>query len=207
MNIERILVPHFGTNCYLVWSKKEAAIIDPGEGLEEILKRIKEKELDLKYIILTHGHFDHILAVYDLKRLTNAKVAIHKEDADMLTNANLSLASKYNIPQKSVTADMFLDEGSKIEIGDECFDVIHTPGHSKGSICLKCGDILLSGDTLFKQTVGIYTSVNKEIMKASVKKILSLPDETRVYPGHNEFTTIGSEKKENPFANFDWEWE
>ncbi len=207
MNIERIIIEGFGTNCYIVSENGEALVIDPGADAALILKAVEKHDAKIATIALTHGHFDHIMAVYDLRHQTGAQVLIHENDAEMLENPQKSLASKYRLAQKAARADVLLKDGDVFKLSGREFSVLHTPGHTDGSCCFLCGDTLFSGDTLFRNTVGIFERENKETMKNSIKRLLKLPENTVVYPGHMEKTIIGYERSHNPFASFDWEWE
>ena len=206
MQIERVIITPFDTNTYILSDSGETVIIDPGLMAEDILAKVPV-DYKVKYVILTHGHFDHIMAVSKIKAKTGCAVLIHEFDAPMLESAEKSLAAKYAIPQENIAADRLLKEGDKISFGNISLTVIHTPGHTMGSVCFLKDDILFSGDTLFLNTIGIYQRENKDIMQSSLKKLLALPENITVYPGHGEKKTIGQERIYNPYAKFNWEWE
>jgi hydroxyacylglutathione hydrolase len=206
MNIIKKMIHPFGTNCYIVADNNECLVIDPGNMPDDILKAVPEQH-KVKYIILTHGHFDHILAAAEIKEQTGCEVLIHGKDAKMLANPNLSLASKYGLQQKDVKPDILLAGGDSIAVGNVVFTVLHTPGHTMGSISLLTEKTVFSGDTLFRETIGIYQRENKILMQGAIKKLLNLDDDTVVYPGHEAKTDIGHERLYNPYASFDWEWE
>jgi len=191
----------FATNCFFVRDTKtrEALIIDPGFDRESeaktILKEIESNDFEVKYIVNTHGHSDHIGGNRALKELTKAPILIHEYDAPMLSNPH---------------ADRLLHDGDLIDVGSIKLRVIHTPGHSKGSIILLSSDAVFSGDTLFAGSIGRYDlpGGSLEEIKSSLKnKLLILPDYLKVYPGHGPVSTIGEERRSNPFLqSFDWEF-
>ncbi len=186
------------TNCYVVWERREAMIIDPGgEEIEKIVSFLKERGLEAKYILATHGHFDHVMGVKRLKSaFPNAKFLLKREDLQLLEKgkqtARFFNVEDYEIPE----VDGFLGENV------EFLKVIYTPGHTMGSVCFLSGKYLFSGDTLFKGTVGrVDLGGDAEKLMESLKLLKSLPDEIVVLPGHGPPTTLGEEKRENPFMN------
>lgn len=193
-----------GANCYILGCEqtKEAVVIDPGGEPKAVLKFLLQNGLKLKYVINTHGHFDHTTGNDELRRDTGAKVLIHEADHENL----VSSPSRYpelagNIPNPK-PADGLLKDGDKLEVGNFTLEVLHTPGHSKGGICLLTGDKVFVGDTLFNGSIGRtdFTGGNYEELINSVNnKLFVLPDKTKVYCGHGPETTIGYEKKTNPF--------
>ncbi len=206
MELTCLRVPPLGTNCYLLTSGESVAIIDPGGAADALIRVITEKALLPCAIFLTHGHFDHADAAGKLKEHFHIPIYIHALDAPMLENAETSHAARFGLSYNGCEADVLLHEGDTVAVGDETFTVLHTPGHTAGSICFLSGDILLSGDTLFRGSIGKFDRENKETMQKSIARLLSLREEIRVYPGHEGETTIGKERRTNPFANFDWEW-
>ena len=200
MFVKMFTVGMLGTNCFLVGDPEsgEAMIIDPGFDSESearsILKEIEHNAFQIKYIVNTHGHSDHIGGNRTLKDLTKAPILIHEYDAPMLSNPH---------------ADRLLHNGDLIQIGDIKLRVIHTPGHSKGSIILLSTDAVFSGDTLFAGSIGRYDLPGgslEEIKNSLRTKLLILPDYLKVYPGHGPVSTIGEERRSNPFLqSFDWE--
>lgn len=203
MQVSKIVTNPMGENCYIIKDDGFCAIVDPGGGAEAILKQTAGTTV--KYILLTHGHFDHILAVADIKRKTGAKIVISREDAPMLSDESLNLAKKFGSSYEKAEADIKVTDGDTINIGNTSFAVIATPGHTIGSVCYFTEGILFSGDTLFRGTIGNIEYENKSIMKSSLKKLMDLPDDTRVYPGHEDETTIGLERKNNPYTDLGWE--
>ena len=194
-------------NCYIVESdSNNAAVIDPGDEFDKIDAFLTENGLTLKKILLTHGHFDHIGAVKQLQEKYGAEVFIHAEDAIMLTDRRKSLADDmpYYVyrPVEKYTA---IDEGDKIELDELVFEVLHTPGHTKGGVCYRCGDALFTGDTLFKMSMGRTDFPGgslKEIF-ASLGRLARIDGDLEVYPGHNETSTLDHERKYNDYMKGD----
>ena len=203
MILKRLVVGPFASNCYIVGSEsnQEGMIIDPGDEAEAILKSVKDLGLDIKSIVLTHGHIDHIGAVKEVKEATGAEVAIHADDAQALQESSVSAMFGLSYPTP-LPADRLLNDGDSIDIGDLHFLVVHTPGHSLGGICLVGEGMVFSGDTLFNYGIGRYDlpggSYN-QLMDSIHTKLMVLPDNTIVYPGHGPDTTIGAERRGNPF--------
>ncbi|MDA8229639.1 MAG: MBL fold metallo-hydrolase [Desulfitobacterium hafniense] len=193
-----------GANCHLYYCNetKKAALVDPGAEADRIFRWVQEKGVKVEYILLTHGHLDHIGAVDELRDQLGAQVGIHSGDSAMLTDARKNMSSYFGSAVVLKPADILLQDGQVIMVGKEKITVLATPGHSLGSVCFLTGDGLISGDTLFAGSIGRTDfpggSLN-ELLNGVTKKLLVLPEETRVYPGHGENTTIGKEKRENPF--------
>jgi glyoxylase-like metal-dependent hydrolase (beta-lactamase superfamily II) len=206
-------VGSFFTNCYVVWcsTTREAIVIDPGfdrqdEG-ERVLGVLKENELKTKFIVDTHGHPDHTSGNGVVKGATGVPILIHKLDAGMLSGATGKLTALFGFRSTSPSADGFLKDGDVVKFGEIALRVLHTPGHSPGSISLVGEDCVFTGDTLFAGSIGrtdLRGGSSKEIMR-SLKKLATLPDKFVVYPGHGPKSMIGKEKRSNPFlqANFD----
>ena len=189
------------TNCYIILDEesKETMVIDPAGDVDKIEELIHILEGKLKYIYLTHCHGDHILGVTDLKNRCGGKILIHREDAEGLNDKNINLSGVIDIPEIELEADSRVDDNDLIHLGNLQFKVIHTPGHTKGGTSLYCQKekCLFSGDTLFRGTWGrtdLPTSSREDIMDSIVNKLMILPDETIVYPGHGMMTKIGEEK-------------
>lgn len=203
MKIIRIAIGSYQTNCYLVADEetKAAFIIDPAGDLEQIKNTIDEKSYDLKYIILTHGHGDHIGAVEGLKEAYEAVLLIHEEDAEMLRDHQLNLT--FRMGEKiEIEADQTFRDDETLMVGDLELKFLHTPGHTKGSSCVLVNDTLFSGDTLFLNSIGrtdLYGGDRRQIIESIKNKLLVLPEETKVYPGHGQSTSIKNELKKNPF--------
>ena len=197
MQVKVLQVGPIGTNCYLLEDEKAhvAAVIDPGDEAGRILQVIKDDGMDVKYILLTHGHYDHTTAVPELHQaLPQAEIYIHKADANGAGSRLFPLAGQ--IPDLK-----FYDEGDALTLGELTIQVLHTPGHSKGSVTLKVGDVLFCGDTLFAGSCGrtdLAGGSYAEIM-ASLKKLGELPGDCHVCPGHDVTSTLERERRSNPF--------
>jgi hydroxyacylglutathione hydrolase len=196
------------TNCYVVscTETREALIIDPGfeTDLEAktVLKEIDQRKLQVRYIVNTHGHHDHTSGNGIMKRLTGAPILIHEYDAPMLTDSTKNLSVLFGLRTASLPpADQMLHDGDIVQVGDTSLRVLHTPGHSRGSISLLGDDAVFSGDTLFAGSIGRtdLPSSSYEEITLSLKKLATLPDHIKVYPGHGPTSTIGEEKRHNPF--------
>ncbi len=188
-------------NSYIAADKGEAVVIDPSDP-EAIIKILTQKGLKPRFIILTHGHFDHILGLSSLvKRFPNAKVLIHALDADKLSDPEKNLSYQFGTPVKALVKSSSVTEKNIIKIGNTEIKVIETPGHTQGSIILLTESSLFTGDTLFRGSIGrtdFPGSSSKELAE-SLKKIVSLPGDLTVYPGHGDFTTLWDEKSTNPY--------
>lgn len=198
--IKKISVGIMPTNCYIVYDDKfkEALVIDPGYESEEITKFIKEEELNVKYIYLTHCHFDHIMGVDWLRNELKVPVACLDKEEDNIKDEDITMGKDIILKEITVVPDKIFFENDEIQVGTLNFKIIHTPGHTSGSSCLYGNGILISGDTLFKGTYGrcdLPTGNLYEIKKSIKTKLFELPNDTVVYPGHGETTTIGEEKQ------------
>jgi glyoxylase-like metal-dependent hydrolase (beta-lactamase superfamily II) len=177
-------------------------VIDPGGDVERIMTVLYRLTARVRSIVNTHGHVDHIVANRALKRRTGAEVLIHRADAEMLIDARQNFSNMLAEPVTSPPADRLLEGGDVIRIGDLELRVAHTPGHSPGGISLLGDGMVFSGDTLFAGSIGRwdFPGASYNLLLASVRnKLLVLDDETMVYPGHGPATTIGEEKRHNPF--------
>ena len=189
------------TNCYIVVDEesKETMVIDPAGDVDKIIELIDIMEGKLKYIYLTHCHGDHIFGVTELKDKRYAKVLIHRDDSEGLNNPEINLTPYIGAGRIEIEADSRIDDGDLIHLGNLEFKVLHTPGHTKGSTSLYCEKekCLFSGDTIFRGTWGrtdLPTSSREDIMKSIEEKIMVLPDETIVYPGHGMMAMLKDEK-------------
>ena len=204
MNYEILIVGPLETNCYLVYCQDslECAVVDPGAEADRIFLMIARKSLKPELILNTHGHIDHIGANKDIKEKFNIPLYIHSADSPMLENVQQSEMAIFLGAVDSPSPDHLLNDGDKIKIGKSSLRVIHTPGHSPGSVSFLGDGFLLSGDTLFFGGVGRtdLPGGSWKDMESSIKnKILTMPDEMVVLPGHGPSTTVGQEKRANPF--------
>ncbi|MGL5207458.1 MAG: MBL fold metallo-hydrolase [Acidaminococcaceae bacterium] len=204
MKIIAMEVGVIGTNCYLVINEeqKTGVIIDPGGDADQILEKINQKGISVEAIFLTHGHSDHIMAVDEVRAATGAKVYIAEADADMLTKANSNLSVYMGAAREFRAADVLFADGQTIKAAGLNFKVIATPGHTKGGICLVCEDTIFCGDTIFSESIGrtdLPGGSYSQILDSIKNKILVLPDEMKLLPGHGPATTVGWERRRNPF--------
>ena len=193
-----------GVNCYILGSSKEAIIVDPGSNADEILRTVNDLQLNVKYVVLTHCHFDHILAVEEVLSLTGAKLIACLSEKENLLRRDINYTDRYSRKPIELTADIYVKDSEVIKSGECEFEVIETPGHTSGSMCLYCEKekLLVSGDTLFYLSVGrcdLATGDESTLRQSIKNKLYVLPDETSVLPGHGDNTTIGFEKINNPF--------
>ncbi|MFZ3130146.1 MAG: MBL fold metallo-hydrolase [Desulfosporosinus sp.] len=206
--IEGRAVGALGANCYLYscLESKKAAIIDPGGDAKKIYRWVLERGVKVEYILLTHGHVDHIGGVEELRALLgDVLVGIHAADAEMLTDARKNLSRNVGMNVVLKGADFLLQDGQELTIGNKKLKVISTPGHSPGCVCFLSDEGLFSGDTLFAGSIGrtdFPGGSMPQLLKGVKEKLLILPDETRVFPGHMGETNIGAEKLYNPFLRF-----
>ena len=197
MKVKTLSVGELGTNCYIVTENGTAVVIDPADECERIVSALEGDELS--GILLTHGHFDHTGAVNELKKRYGCEIIISAEDEEMLSDNKKNAAFLIGAFPSPITADKLVKDGDIIEIGSLSFEVISTPGHTKGSVTYKIDDSLFTGDTLFKGTVGrcdLYGGNSARLIE-SLEKLATLDDSFKVYPGHDQKTTIGYEKQTN----------
>lgn len=204
MKYETLVVGALETNCYLVYcpETRECAVVDPGAESEEIFRLIMKKGLKPIIVLNTHGHVDHVGANRDIKERFDVPLCIHSADSSMLEKSQDSELALFLEAKDSPAPDHLLKEGDKIRIGKSFLEVIHTPGHSPGSVSFLGDGFILSGDTLFSGGVGRTDFPGgswRELENSIKNKILTLPDETIILPGHGPSTTVGQEKSSNPF--------
>ncbi len=203
MILKTLPVGPFAANCYIYASETTATgiIIDPGDEADVILQNVSALGLTIKHIILTHGHIDHVGALKETKEATGAEIDIHSEDTTALSRDLVSRMFGLSYP-KPPPPDCRLSDGDTISFADTSLKVVHTPGHSPGSICLLTNKLIFSGDTLFCGGIGrsdLPGGDYRKLMHSLRTRLLALPDDTRVYPGHGPSTTIGQERRQNPF--------
>jgi hydroxyacylglutathione hydrolase len=202
--LRTLVVGPIQSNCYILGSEqtREAAVIDPGGDADRILITLAKDKLRCIYIINTHGHFDHSADNKRLKEVTGAKLLIHRADAPMIIHQSKSGGMWGTLIDNSPPPDRYLVEGDVITIGDISLKVLHTPGHSPGGISLVTDKIVFVGDTLFAGSIGrtdFSGGDYKGLLRNVREKIFTLGDDVIVYPGHGPKTTVGREKKTNPF--------
>ncbi len=203
MFVKKIPVGFIGTNCYILGCEqtKEAAIIDPGFSPERILAEVIKNGYIVRYVFLTHGHYDHILGVEHIKAKTGAKVVISKMDAYCLLSNSGSLAELAGQDAKTGPADIEVEDGDTISIGQLQCEFISTPGHTIGSMCIIVDDVIFSGDTLFYENCGRcdLPTGDYEQMLHSLKRLALMEGDYSVHPGHGESTVLSHERKTNPY--------
>lgn len=207
MKILQMRVGMVGTNCYIVFDEdtKEGAVIDPGDNAKAILKTAEEAGVALTWVLLTHGHFDHILAVHDVMQEAGAKLAIHKDDlwmlgAEKLAGSMRSFGLSHGAYEE-LKPDVLAEEGTEIKIGGLTATYLHTPGHTPGSSCIRVGDVLFTGDTLFRHECGRCDLEGGDFQKMlqSLKRLSEIPENLHVLPGHEGASTLDEERRMNPY--------
>jgi len=207
MILKELVVGMFASNCFIVGSEsdKKGIIIDPGADASAIVNAVREAGLSIELIVATHNHVDHVGALRQVKEATGAPYAVHEADAESLMPdvfgrmLGVMMSRSLKAPPKP---DRLLQDGDVIEVGDLKFSVLHTPGHTPGGISLRGDGLVFSGDTLFNFGIGrtdLSGGDYATLMNSIVTKLMGLPDETVVYPGHGPKTTIGAERRMNPF--------
>ena len=208
MKIDRFILGDFETNCYVVRADESAGdcmVIDPGFDVEQVVEFLVEQKLNPVAVILTHGHVDHIVGLDLLRRqFPGVQVHIHRLDAQMLANAAANLSTFVEKPYTAKAADVLLEDGQTIDQAGIRLEVLHTPGHTPGGICLyaRQDGLVFVGDTLFADSVGRTDFPGGDmgqLIRGIKAKLLTLPDNTVVYPGHGMRSTIGRERRANPF--------
>ncbi len=196
------LTPLMSNCCIITAENGDAAVVDPGSFGIKLRKALEEEGIkEIKYILLTHGHFDHISGTQKLKDSFGGKIAVHRLDAPCLKDANESRAAFFGLFSPSFDPDIVLEDGDKLPFGDGEIEVIHTPGHTVGSVCFKVGDSLFTGDTLFRLSVGRtdFPGGSMTEMMSSMKKLKALEGSYKVYPGHEEVSDLAFEIAYNPY--------
>jgi glyoxylase-like metal-dependent hydrolase (beta-lactamase superfamily II) len=201
MEIKYFPISGNGANCYLVKTESAAIVIDPFEADGRVITFFKENGEKDKYILLTHCHFDHILGAKELREFFGGKIIIGKLDETGLANPDISLSNWVGLKQEPFSADITVADGDLLDLGGTEFKVLHTPGHTVGSVCYMAEDVIFSGDTLFAGSVGRtdFPTGNFATLNASLKKLKDLGKDYTLYPGHGEPTTLFREIKTNPY--------
>lgn len=207
MKIVRIQAEGYGSNCWVLIDEQseEYAIIDPsatGEAFLDFIEKRGMKKENLKYILLTHGHFDHIFGADEIRDITGAPLCIHKADADFLTDSDKN-AYRYFFREELVMrpCERELSDGDVLYLGQEEIKVVSTPGHSEGSVCFFVGDVIFTGDTLFDRSIGRTDLIggSQATLEESLRKLVSLDKDYTIYPGHGSVSTISKQIKFNPY--------
>lgn len=203
IQITGVVSGNLQVNCYIVYdvNLKKAIIIDPGEQVQKVINKIETLNLQPELLINTHGHFDHIFSDDIIREKYNIPLAIFKDDVEMLSDSNSNLSQYMDNPITIKQADIIFDKEEVKETSFCKYKVIHTPGHSKGSICILIDDILFSGDTVFKYSIGRtdLPGGNYNELMQSLEKIKKLPKNIIIYPGHGPVTTLKEELENNPY--------
>lgn len=205
--IKTCVLGQVSTNCYLIYNEatRKAVIVDPADNAAYILNKCRELGITPEAILLTHGHFDHILATDDIRRAFRCKVYAGREEEAMLEDPSLNLSGSFGGDQMGFEADYLARDGEVLDLIGYRWKVIFTPGHTAGSVCywVEKEAVLISGDTLFADSLGrtdLPTASSSAIVTSILEKLFVLPEDTMVYPGHGDPTTIGHEKQYNPVA-------
>ena len=191
-------------NCHIIYctDSGEAVVVDPGAEGERIAETLRERNMKPTLILNTHGHGDHIAANGTIKEKFKIPLAIHREEAHFLTDPSANYSRYWGVDILSPPADILFGEGDRFEVGSNIITALHTPGHSPGGSSFLIENLMLTGDALFKMSVGrtdLPDASHKRLIQGIREKILTLPDATRVYPGHGPRTTVGEERRNNPF--------
>jgi len=204
MKVECVVVGKLQTNCYIVYDEKtmKGVVIDPGMEADKIISAIDRCKVDVKYILLTHGHFDHFLAANDVREHTGALVVIHEKDANKLQNPRLSMERLIRCDDV-LTADITVSDGDEFTVSDIVFKFKLSPGHTNGSTVIFCGDSIFTGDTLFCGECGRcdFPTSSFEEMLSSLRYLYNLEGDYKIYPGHLEFTTLEQERRNNIYMH------
>ena len=202
IKIERLPLGFIGANCYFVTVNGETSVIDPGLNSPKLLSMFEKYKGQVKYILLTHRHADHLMGLKMAKDITNAEVAIHSADKEGCHDSNFSLSKQiFRCEIEPVYPDIILNDGDKLALGTLEISVISTPGHTTGSVCFIIGDNIFSGDTVFYEQIGRcdFESGDYRQMLTSLKKLDNLEGDYNIYPGHGERTTLQHEREHNPY--------
>ncbi|WP_409227400.1 MBL fold metallo-hydrolase [Gudongella sp. SC589] len=205
MIVKRLQAGVYAANCYIIHNEDgDGVVVDPAGDIDDIIKYLDGNDVKVAAIVLTHGHGDHIGGVMELREKLSVPVMIHSDDEDMVGDSALNLSTAMPMGDVYFKPDILLEDGSVIKVGNKEIKVIHTPGHTKGGICLLVDGILITGDTLFQGSIGrtdLYGGDFDTLMNSIMERLMILPEETVVYPGHGGQSTIGVEKRNNPFIS------
>lgn len=206
VKIGRLVMGGCGTNCYLIYREgsKDVIFVDPADHGEQIYRKISEKGFQIQAILLTHAHFDHIWGANDLRKLTGAKIYALEEEK-VLCESSQANVSEMAGRACTIRPNVYVKDGDRLTLADITFQVIATPGHTVGSCCyyFEESSFVVCGDTIFLESVGrtdFPTGDSGCLIRSIREKLFTLPDEVKLYPGHGDSTTVGHEKKYNPFC-------
>jgi hydroxyacylglutathione hydrolase len=205
MIIKKLVIGPLENNCYIIADEqtREAFIVDPGDEPDRILDLINQNKFKPQYIVCTHAHFDHIAVISDIKQQADIKIVLHRDDLELFRNVKRQAALWGYEIDSLPDPDLFVAEGDTLAIGSLRFVILHTPGHSPGGICVYGEGIILTGDTLFAGSVGRTDLYGGDIekLRISYQRLMLLPEDTKVLPGHGPETTIKKEKVDNFFSD------
>ncbi|MDI6709337.1 MAG: MBL fold metallo-hydrolase [Bacillota bacterium] len=209
MILETLVLGELAVNCYIVGCResKEALVIDPGSDAPVIGRRVESLGLHVRAIVLTHGHWDHAGAAAALRKATGAELLCHRAEEALLADPEGNLSTFFTGVARLPVPDRLLSDGDRVRAGRLSFTVLHTPGHTPGGLCLHGEGIVFTGDTLFAGAVGRtdFHGGDFRVLLASIReKLLPLDDATVVYPGHGPASSIGDERRENPYLATEW---
>jgi hydroxyacylglutathione hydrolase len=206
MILEGLALGPYQSNCYIIGSEKtrRCIVLDPGDEGEAILEALKQAKLTVALIVISHGHIDHVSALKTVKEGTGAPFAIHEAEKATFASVLKRISGQIGVDSAEalLKPDRLLKEGDSVDVDDLHFTVIHTPGHTPGGLCLLGHGVVFTGDTLFYYGIGrtdFPGGSTATLMKSLREKLMALPDETVVYPGHGPSTTMGKERRGNPF--------
>ena len=203
MIIQKIVERSMGENTYVVGdsSSKKCFVVDPGASIIDIMDYVRKMDLQVEYIVLTHGHGDHITSVLNLKEKTNAKIVAHELEKEILVDKKKNLSAQLPSNTVELDADVYVKDNDTLKIGDMKLKFIHTPGHTPGGMCIKVENHMFTGDTLFAGSIGRtdFYGGNYKQMEKSLKKLEKHDGDTTIYPGHGPSSTLKIEKMTNPF--------
>jgi len=203
IKVKKIISGVLKENCYVVYNSEnlQAMVVDPGEDGEKVIFEIAKDKLKPEMIVNTHAHYDHVFSDDEIRSEFEIPLAIHKYELEMLADSYKNASNLFSFPRTVKEPEIVLEDGQEIELSFTTFKVIHTPGHTKGSICLLFDDFLITGDTLFAGTIGRtdFVGGNYEEILNSLSKIKKLNPSLTIYPGHGSMTTLANELRHNPY--------
>ncbi len=204
MKVLHLRVGAIGTNCYIVFDEatRVGAVIDPGDQAESILQAIADEKLTIPYILLTHAHFDHVLAAHAVQKATGARIVLHEADLPLLKEETMTAFRPFIRNYTEPQVDEIAQEGTQVTFGGLTATYLHTPGHTPGSCTIRIGDCLFTGDTMFRHECGRCDLPGGDFnsMLDSLQRLSEIPGDLKVLPGHEDFSTLDEERRENPYV-------